>query len=446
MDQTESKLKKPSIDRRRFVQSVAAVGAGMAMVHPTWVEAQAGSDDLKIAIIGAGSQGRNLIINCLRIPGLYFAAVCDIWPYHQKYAANILKKYDQPVNVYADYRHMLAEESDLDAVIVASPDWMHAPHTMAALDSGHHVYCEKEMSNKIDDARQMVLSARRTGKHLQIGHQRRSNLRYHHGIKLIDEDKVLGRITHVNGQWNRAGRLEQGWPKSKALDQETLEKYGYKSMDQLRNWRWYRKFAGGPMADLGSHQVDVFNWFLKTPPKSVLAAGGQENYPDSEWYDHVIAIYEWQTDVGMVRGFYQVLNTTSHGGFYETFMGDQGSMVISEDTRKGHLFREIQAKRRDWEDVSEKVEAMGKEAVTLKLGETLDPNGEKSEEGQKMLDESKKPVHQLHLENFFSAIRNDTPLSCPPEVGFETAVSVLRANDAVSTACRVELAPENFRV
>ena len=65
------------------------------------------AEELSIAIIGTGSQGRNLLTKCLKIPGVRFAAVCDIWPYHQKYSANILKKFDQIVNVYEDYHESL---------------------------------------------------------------------------------------------------------------------------------------------------------------------------------------------------------------------------------------------------------------------------------------------------------------------------------------------------
>ncbi len=202
----------PSVTRRQFVQSAAASAAGLMLADSTRGQetAAASAEDLRLAIIGPGSQGRNLVNNCLKIPGVRFAAVCDIWPYHQKYCANLLKKYDQEVAVYADYQEMLAKEKDLDAVIVATPDWVHAEQTVACLKAGLHVYCEKEMSNTIEGARQMVQAARETGKLLQVGHQRRSNPRYWHAIKLIEKDKVLGRITHFYGQWNRGKRYEIG--------------------------------------------------------------------------------------------------------------------------------------------------------------------------------------------------------------------------------------------
>jgi predicted dehydrogenase len=84
------------------------------------------------------------------------------------------------VNGYEDYREMLDKEKELDAVIIATPDFWHAPHTVDCLEAGKHVYCEKEMSNTLEGARRMVAAARETGKLLQIGHQRRSNPRYLH--------------------------------------------------------------------------------------------------------------------------------------------------------------------------------------------------------------------------------------------------------------------------
>jgi len=450
MEKAYAEAKGVEFNRRDFLRTAAAASAGLMVTVPGWAQEQAASapreDELRVAMIGPGSQGRNLLTQCLKIPAIRFTAICDSWPYHQEYAANILKKYDMPVKVYEDYREMLATEKDLDAVIIATPDWVHAEQTIACLEAGKHVYCEKEMSNTLEGCRAMVQAARRTGKLLQIGHQRRSNPRYWHALKMIKNDRILGRITHFNGQWNRSRRFDLGWPEGRELDTATLKKYGYETMDQFRNWRWYKKYSGGPMADLGSHQMDVFNWFLEARPVAVLASGGLDNYEDREWYDNVLALYEYKIGGKTVRGFYQVLNTTSYNGFFEAFMGDEGTLVISEDPRKGFIFREQEAKKREWEDEASKIEAMGRDAIELKIGETLRPDGTKDPEGQRLLEESRKPPHQLHLENFFHAIRHGTPLSCPPEVAYETAVTVLKANDAVATGQRLEFKPEDFKV
>ncbi len=437
-----------AMTRRDFLRAAGAAGVGMMAAGSALGQAAGGGggDELRLAIIGPGSQGRNLLINCLRIPGVRFTAVCDIWEYHQRYAANILKKYKQPVNVYTDYRKLLDREKGLDAVIIATPDGCHARQSCDCLDAGLHVYCEKEMSHTLEGCRQMVRKARQSGKLLQVGHQRRSNPRYWHALKMIEKERICGRITHVTGQWHRAQRLEFGWPKTQVVDPAVLAQFGYKDMNMLRNWRNYRDFSAGPMADLGSHQVDVFNWFLHTAPTAVQATGGRDYYDTGETYDNVLALYDYQTPAGAVRGQYQVLNTTSHGGFYETFMGDQGSMVVSEDSRKGFIFREVRAPATEWEDEAAKIEAMGAQAIELKVGESLLPDGTKDPKAVKLAAQAKKPVHQLHLENFFDAIKGTGKLTCPPEIAYETAVSVLAANEAVARGEKIALAPESYKV
>ncbi|HOE95487.1 MAG TPA: Gfo/Idh/MocA family oxidoreductase [Candidatus Sumerlaeota bacterium] len=435
------------LSRRQFLASAAAAGAGLVLARPVFAQQANLNSALQVAFIGVGSQGANLLNNCLKIDGVRIIAICDIWQYQRERFSKIMEKYNQPVNVYEDYQEMLASEPGIDAVIVATPDFCHAQQTNDCLRAGKHVYCEKEMARTLEEAASMVRTQRETGKLLQIGHQRRSNPRYGHALKLIENDKILGRITHFNGQWNRPVAEPYDWPKGSEIPEETLARYGFKNMHEYRNWRWYKAYGSGPFADLGSHQLDVFNWFLKTTPASVMASGGIDYYTDGrEWYDNVLAIYTYETPAGLVRGVYNVYNTTGHGGFFETFMGDEGSMVISEDERKGYFFREVHAKKREWEEQSETVDKGGEEAFELKIGETLAPDGSPEPEGQKLLEESKKPVHQLHLENFFKAVRGEEELNCPPEIGYETAVTVLRVNDAVASGGTLTFAPEDFTV
>ena len=509
--------KREKLSRRGFLQGATAAGAGLVWAgRAAGAAGSSGGDHLNLALIGCGSQGRVLLTDCLKVPGVRFKAVCDIWDYHKSYAANILKAYKQDVNVYTDYREMLASAHDLDAAIIATPDWVHAEQTIACLNAGLHVYCEKEMSNSLAEARNMVRAARETGHLLQIGHQRRSNPRYLHAENMIYKEGMLGRMTHAQGQWHRARQQPRGWPKGKPLEKARLKEYGYHTMERLRNWRWYRKFSGGPMADLGSHQVDIFNWWLRAHPKSVQAKGGTGYYPDWEWWDSVLALYEYETPQGTVIAEYQVLNTTSFGGFYEVFMGDEGSLKISEMSDIGHIYREPVAKKKTWEDEASKVEKMGRKAIALKVGESrewrllfearwADVYGSSNEpsvsqalkklcknhgvelsekaalekeidagwvvkdedihylvqkkegklkfhqekqvsRGKAMGAQAKKPVHTYHLENFFNAIRGEAQLTCPAEEAYATAVSVLKANQAVEAGKEVTFKPAEFTV
>ncbi len=442
----EGLKEKLSMSRRTFLANSMMAGAALTMPRFSVGQMSSASDEIQIGLIGAGSQGRVLMNAVLKIPNVRFKAVCDIWEYSQLYASKVLEKFDQPVNVYARYQEML-EKENLDAVLIATPDWLHAPMTVDCLKAGMDVYCEKEMSNTVEGAQSMVKAARESGKLLQIGHQRRSNPRYKHALKVITKDNLLGRITTINGQWNRPVQPSIGWPEKYTMEDSYLQQFGYKNMDQFRNWRWYKKYAGGPIVDLGSHQIEVFNWFLGANPTSVMASGGIDYYEDGrEWYDNVMTIYKYDTDKGPARAFYQVLNTTSYGGFHETFMGDEGTMVISEDKSKGYVFREARAKRREWEDLSEKVDSMGREAIELKIGETRRQTGEASPEVLKAEADLEKPEHQPHLENFFAAMRKEEELNCDAEVAYETCVTVLKVNEAVKSKCTLEFAKDEFHV
>jgi len=442
------------MDRRSFLRSTAVAGAGLAF--SPMVLGQTSStkaDDINVALLGAGAQGQVLMTACRNIPGIRFKAVCDIWTaYNQKRVSRMLKAYKHVHNTYVDYKEMLDKEKDLDAVIIATPDFWHSEHAVACLESGLNVYCEKEMSNTLEGARKIVEAAKKTGKLLQIGHQRRSNPRYIHcHDKLIEDAKILGQITTINGQWNRskAACEDLGSPRNADMDQATLEKYGFESMQQFRNWRWYKGLGGGPIVDLGSHQIDIYSWFLGANPKSVMASGGIDYWKGHDWYDNVLVIYEYQLGERTVRAFYQTITTNSSQGYFETFMGDEGTLVISEAAGRTIIYREAWVPPENWE----RWVKMGFIKVPLEKEEEEKPASDAVLDARESpkppsydipVTMEGKPYHQPHLENFFDAIRGKAKLTCPAEIGYETAVTVLKVNDAVAAGRKLEFKPEDF--
>jgi predicted dehydrogenase len=461
MANTTKKEPRGPVSRRHFLRTSATAGLGAALAgnvlsgglldglpRPSPASGRSPSEDLRVAVIGCGAQGRILIESMLRIPGVRVAAVADIWNYSRTYATNYLRRYGHAANVYEDYRELLAQEKDLQAAIVATPDWVHAEQTNACLRAGLHVYCEKEMANTLERARSMVRTARETGKLLQIGHQRRSNPRYIHAIdRLIRERDLLGRVTVAYAQWNRAKADLLGWPERYAIDQATLDRYGYGSMTEFRNWRLFKKYGGGPMVDLGSHQIDLFSWVFGSNPKSVVSSGGIDYYQGWEWYDNVMAIYEFDTPAGTSRAFYQVQTTTQHGGFYESFMGENGSLVISELPDRGNwAMREPHAP--EWDSLA-RAGLLQSETVPIRKAATRDIFVDVRvtvEAGRWPLPvELAKPAHQPHLENFFDAVRHGTTLNCPAEHAYESCVAVIRANEGVQARRVMEFRPEHFK-
>ena len=414
--------------------------------------APADLEPIDVALIGAGAQGQVLLDAMLRIPGLRFRAVCDIWTdFNLRRAVNTLKKYKFEVTGYEDYRQLLDQEKDLDAVVIATPDFWHAPHTVASLEAGKHVYCEKEMSNTLEGARQMVAAARATGKLLQIGHQRRSNPRYLHcHDKLIAEAKLLGRIVTVNGQWNRAVAPDLGAPDRYLIPEARLKQYGFRTMHEFRNWRWYKGKGGGPIVDLGSHQIDVYNWFLDAVPSHVMASGGLDYHDPKthEWYDTAMVVYEYETPQGPARAYYQTQTTNGSQGYFENFMGDQGTLLISESEANypGRLYRDPNAPA--WDEWVQKGYVTAPQIVEKEEKEeasVLDVRESVSPDEHRVPVVLRDPYHQPHLQNFFDGVRGKAKLNCPAEVGFESAATVLKVNEAIEAKQRLSFRPEDFK-
>jgi predicted dehydrogenase len=440
------------LNRREFIGATAVAGAGLLLNGCKSDSEQKAApvkssslSTIHIALIGYGEEGKVLLESLLNIEGVRVVALCDIWDYHRNEGERYLEKLGNQVRAYENYEDLLAKEKDLQAVVIATPDFCHAPMTNTSLKAGLHVYCEKMMSNTIDGARSMVKTMNETGKLLQIGHQRRSNPRYLFTLnRLLREAKFCGRLTAAQGQWNRAVKEDFGWPKKYEMSASLLAKYGYKDMRQFRNWRWFKGLGGGPLSDLGAHQIDIFNWWLGSP-KSVIASGGLDYYKNHDWYDNAMVIYEYPLPQGVARAMYQVQTTTSAGGgYYEMFMGDEGTIKMSEDPSLCAIYREARATDVSWDDLTQKG------YVRLKEASPVDAAKVDVRETAQLAEYEipvffNKPPHQPHLENFFNAIRGTAKLNCPGDEAFTSEYVIHRANDAVAAQTRLAITAEEVK-
>lgn len=477
------------LTRRTFLRNSAVTATALSYSR---IAARAAgiepSDTLNVGLVGCGTQAVTALMpSMVRIPGVRFAAVCDIWDNKR---LSIQRSVDSQKKIgteeYERIEDMLAKVKDLHCVVIATPDWMHAPYSRLALQAGMHVYCEKMMSNTMEAAADMVKAQRETGKLLQIGHQRRSNPRYNlMRDKLLREKRLLGQITHLYGQWNRSVKPPL-LPKLSAAALAKITEAGYANALEYANWRHFKKYGGGPISDLGAHQIDIFNWLLGTTPKALTASGGIDYFKNRpladggtfsyEQLDNAILVYEYDVpDHGLVRAIYQVLTTTGSQGYYEKIMGVEGTIVISEQQKSGNqVYREKDTTEGEKQGYWEKVwkegylrkpptsvhnkfwerpstwykedEWLAKEGVQdVRVSTPADPY--ELPEMPKYLDE--KPPHQHHLENFFNTVRNggkQTDLNCPVAEAYKCARAVLAINDAVAQQKRIEFTPEDFQV
>jgi predicted dehydrogenase len=441
------------ITRRAFLAK--SIGAGLVLGAPSLmgIPLKDPSDKVHVAILGFGKQGRVLFEAMANIPGLHFQAVCDIWEYNRKGGMGKVRALQGHLpNGYVDAAEMLEKEKGLDAVIVATPDFWHSRHTVMCLEAGLHVYCEKMMSHTIDGARAMVRAAEASGKLCQIGHQRRSNPRYRYTLnELIRKHEICGQIVDVNGQWNRAVSASQdiAYKESLAIDPKILNRYGYKNMHQFMNWRTYRDLSGGPISDLGAHQIDIFNWFLGTAPKKVYASGGSDYFTEREHFDNVMTIFDYDTPQGGCRAFYQVLTTTSAGGgYYESFMGTEGTINISERAAYTSIYRESGATK-SWEPLVQRgyLKKVAQAAPASTGGADAIASYElAAPEAYALPGQLNKPPHQPHLENFFAAVRGKEPLNCDARHAFESEAPIYWVNPSALQGMPIELTEKHLNV
>ena len=444
-------------NRRNFLKG-AAVGAAFLpsfnILHAEEATIGPKDDQINVALIGFGAEARVLSASLVRIPGVRVRCVCDIWKFQQQQAKSFFKNYGMPITTYEDYHEMLdKEDKNIDAVVVATPDWMHCEHTCYCLRKGKHVYCEKEMSNRLELAAEMCRVQQETGKLLQIGHQRRSNPRYRHCFENIVPN-MLGRVTTAYAQWNRT--LAPFFAVKRPPKQEILTKYGYENPEQFLNWRWFYKYGGGSMVDLGSHQIDLFIWAWGVPPSSVTAIGGKDAFtPRRQAYDRVMCLYEFQMPDGTKNeAYYQVISSNARGGFYEQFMGVNASLTIAEISARGNTVqRELRAgglSDADWQKFIDKGWILPSEGDKIKKEVTkdiaVDTRISAQATGNALGVTMNKPAHMPHLENFFAACRHGAKLNCPAELAYESAVAVLAANVSADSHKTHYFKPEDFKV
>jgi predicted dehydrogenase len=440
----------PPISRREFLGATAAAGAGLLLTScrpedtPQPSSKKTLLDTLNVALIGFGEEGHVLLESLLNIEGIRVVALCDIWDYHRDEGERYLKKIGRAVRAYENYEDLLSREKDLQAVVVATPDFWHAPMTNTCLKAGLHVYCEKMMSNTIEGARSMVVTMRQTGRLLQIGHQRRSNPRYRFTLnRLLQAAGFCGRLTAAQAQWNRAVKEDFGWPRKYAMPAETLARYGYQDMHQFRNWRWFKGLGGGPLSDLGAHQIDIFNWWLGVTPRSVMASGGLDYYQNHDWYDNAMVIYEYPLPHGVARAFYQVQTTTSAGGgYFEMFMGDDGTIKMSEDPSLCAIYREARATSVAWDDLIQKNYVRARELPPVDAAK-VDVRETAQLAQYEIPVFFNKPPHQPHLENFFNAIRGTATLNCPADEAFASEYVIHKANEAIPAQKMLPISPQD---
>lgn len=300
-----------TISRRKFVSAGALALSGlMAMNLPVSAMVSSANDTIQIGLIGTGARGSGLATLLKDMPGVKLVACCDIIPKNLEHGMSLAAK---GAKAYTDYRKLLADKN-IDAVIIATPLYLHYPMAEAALDAGKHVYLEKAMAYDIPQCIELVKKVRKTDKIFQVGFQYRYYDLYHK-VKEALAQNWLGKVTHFECQYNRNSnwRFPVDDPKQ----------------ERAVNWRMYREYCGGPLSELCAHEIDAVNFFLDAHPLKVTGIGGVDYWKDGrETYDNIRTIYEYPD--GIKASVTSVLSN-AYNGYNIRILGDKATIEIQRN-------------------------------------------------------------------------------------------------------------------
>lgn len=265
------------------------------------------NDVINIGVIGTGQRGTGLISILNTIPNLKVIGCCDVLQFRLE---NGLKIAENKTRAFLDYRKLL-DNKDIDAVIIATPFSTHSKIAIDALDAGKHVFVEKTLAKGYDAIRHLNLAKKNSSKIFQTGHQYHSSRLYAHVVDLIKNGKI-GNITAFDCQWNR----NTDWRK----------KVPSPELERAINWRMYREYSGGLVAELCSHQIDFVNWVLAATPNEVIGVGGIDYWRDGrETYDNIHLIYTYPKGI---KAKFTCLTSNANNGYQIKVKGDKGTITI----------------------------------------------------------------------------------------------------------------------
>ena len=418
-------------DRRMFLQ-----GAGSALAA-SWVASAAAEDSdetVTVGVVGTGGRGCDLIRALSTIDGVRIVAVCDPYGPHLERGWQLA---GPQARTFADYRQLL-EQAQPQAVVIATPLSLHFELATAAVKAGCAVFCEKTLCYDLEQARQLTELVEANETVFQVGLQRRANAVYQQAVAMV-QTGLLGRITAIESQWHR----HNDWRRPVPVARDQAD---FAALDRQLNWRLYRDSSRGLLAELASHQLDVFQWMLGTPPRRVLASGGIDYWRDGrEVADNVFCIFEYELtppaarpgtrpepaavnrEPYRIRATWSSLQNNAFEGASELILGTHGSLFLSQKT--GLLYREAAADDVAWSKAADNNAAIVTSGKTLKL--SSDPWAHR---GHPIEIQASGDDTRDELVSFVDHVRSKDPGTlCTVRDGLQNTATVLMAHAALET-------------
>jgi len=391
------------LGRREFLQAAGATAAG-GLFAAGRIETALGfaaNDTLNVACIGTGGRCRHLMKSLREIPNVRIAAVCDVWDYHLEEGARLA---DPKAYRAKDFRELL-DRTDLDAVLIGTPDHWHVPMTVAACQAGKDVYVEKPLTHDLAEGKAVIAAQNDHRRVVQVGMQQRSMPQMQKGAELVAAGK-LGKVCKVHLTWNRNTPRFRKVPLGVDPRQVDWKAFLGNAREQpfdeyrFRQWRWFWDFGGGILTDLMVHYIDVAHWLLGVRHPIEATAIGDHFAAAGVWEtpDTIQCLLRYPNDLQI---YFEGTFSNARNGAMLEFMGEEATLYLD---------------RGRYELIPERNKKVAAEELILGSG----PRG---------ADFYDKPDGELlHLTNWVDCVRTRKTPNAPAEAGVWAAAAAHLGN------------------
>jgi predicted dehydrogenase len=309
------------LTRRRALGGAAA---GFLIVKPGTAFGSQANSAVTFGVIGTGGRGTYVGGHMAADPRTRITAVCDIFP-DRIDAAKTQIPGAEAARVHTDYRQLLSQP-DVDAVLIASPVFLHPEHFEAAVQARKHIYCEKPAGADVAGVKRLLRAAAKADKTktIQFGFQQRFSPEYLAAEKILRSGK-LGRLTMMNSYWILGNPPLQQFKSPYPQEQQ-----------KIRHWGMWMEYSGGAIVEQDCHGVDTLNWFADAHPLKAAGDGGLR-YPvvNGDWNsDHHNIVYHYPN--GIKGWLLSIKHTAGFRDVREQFYGSQGMVETARTYFRWH--------------------------------------------------------------------------------------------------------------
>lgn len=308
-----------------------------------------GASRIRCGFIGVGNRGSSILQSTLNMDGVDVVAIADTYDVWRDRAVGWCKAKRAEVGSYIHFEDMFDKEK-LDAVVIATPDHIHAAAIICALDHQCAVYTEKPMTLTVDDAKRIRARVKETGCVLQVGTQLRSLPMYQKAREVIQSGKLGPLVLVQVNRHSSDNRLDLARVPGEATEKNvhwkpflrTTKSYSY---DPIRyfNWRQFLEYSNGYFGDLMLHHLDMCHFLTGCAmPSHVKGAGGIYFFDDGRTCpDTVSALLEYH------EKFHFNFTSTAvngHYGLVERYMCAEGTLEIRGMSEMSIFRKEVEEK------------------------------------------------------------------------------------------------------